>query len=62
MNFDAEIYLEAPTDELFKRIHKRGRKEETDMSFEYLDILNEAYKKYYQKNVNKFTKIWFTIY
>ena len=49
MKFDSEIYLEATTDELFRRIHKRGRKEESDISFEYLDTLNEAYKKYAKK-------------
>lgn len=52
MKFDSEIYLEATTDELFSRIHKRGRKEESDISFEYLDTLNETYKKY----AKKFTK------
>ncbi len=51
------MYLEAPTSELFKRIHNRGRKEETDMSFEYLNTLNEAYEKYYQDNIDKFTKL-----
>lgn len=49
MKFDSEIYLEATTDELFRRIHRRGRKEESDISFEYLDTLNETYKKYAKK-------------
>ena len=55
MKFDSEIYLEATTDELFRRIHKRGRKEESDISYEYLDTLNETYKKY----AKKFSK-WFS--
>ncbi|HVP38419.1 MAG TPA: deoxynucleoside kinase [Candidatus Saccharimonadales bacterium] len=44
---DIVVYLQAPTETLMKRIQKRGRPYESEMSFEYLEQLNEAYNYFF---------------
>lgn len=44
---DLVIYLQAETKTLFERVIQRGREVEKNMSFDYLDLLNESYKKFF---------------
>lgn len=44
---DLVVYLQAPTEVLMKRIHGRGRPEETRLSEEYLAEVNRAYNYYF---------------
>jgi deoxyadenosine/deoxycytidine kinase len=44
---DLVVYLQAPTEVLMKRIHGRGRPEETSLSEEYLAEVNRAYNYYF---------------
>jgi len=44
---DLVVYLQAPTEVLMKRIHDRGRPEETRLSEEYLAEVNRAYNYYF---------------
>jgi deoxyadenosine/deoxycytidine kinase len=44
---DLVVYLQAPTEVLMKRIHGRGRPEETHLSEEYLAEVNRAYNYYF---------------
>ena len=44
---DLVIYLQAETKTLFKRVIQRGIEIEKNISFEYLDLLNESYKEFF---------------
>ena len=44
---DLVIYLQAETKTLFERVIQRGREIEKNVSFEYLDLLNESYKEFF---------------
>jgi deoxyguanosine kinase len=44
---DLVVYLQAPTDVLVKRVHGRGRPEESQLSEEYLAEVNRAYNHYF---------------
>ena len=44
---DLVVYLQAPTEVLWKRIRARGRSEESALSEEYLAELNRAYNHYF---------------
>lgn len=44
---DLVVFLQAPTDVLMRRIHTRGRPEETRLSEEYLAEVNRAYNHYF---------------
>jgi len=44
---DLVVYLQAETKTLFERVMRRGREIEKGISFEYLDLLNEAYKEFF---------------
>ncbi len=44
---DLVIYLQADTATLMKNISKRGRKFEKNVSFEYIDALNQVYNEYF---------------
>ena len=46
---DIVLYLKAPTEFLYRRIKRRGREFERNISFEYLDLLNRKYDKYFSK-------------
>ena len=46
---DVVIYLQADTQTLMHNIANRGRKFETNMSFEYLDALSQVYTEYFFK-------------
>jgi len=46
---DMVIYLQADTDTLMKNISKRGRKIESNMSYDYLDALSQVYTEYFFK-------------
>ena len=43
---DLVIYLQAETKTLFERVIQRGIEIEKNISFEYLDLLNESYKEF----------------
>jgi len=44
---DIVIYLQADTDVLMKNIEKRGRNMEKDVTWEYIDALNQVYTEYF---------------
>jgi len=44
---DLIIYLTAPTGILMERIKKRGRGYEKHIDYDYLDSINESYRKYF---------------
>lgn len=44
---DVVIYLQASTDVLMERIHKRGRPFERNMPREYIETLNQAYNHFF---------------
>ena len=44
---DLVIYLQAKTETLYKRIRSRGIEMEKDISYDYLESLNEAYKEFF---------------
>ena len=44
---DIVIYLQADTDVLIKNIEKRGRNMEKDVTWEYIDALNQVYTEYF---------------
>ncbi len=44
---DLIVYLQASTDRILKRIQKRGRDYERNISHEYLDALNTAYDDFF---------------
>ena len=44
---DLVIYLQADTGTLMKNISKRGRSFEKNVSFEYIDALNQVYNEYF---------------
>ena len=44
---DLVIYLQAETKTLFERVIQRGIGIEKNISFEYLDLLNESYKEFF---------------
>ena len=44
---DLVIYLQANTDVLMKNIAKRGRNMERDVTWEYIDALNQVYTEYF---------------
>ena len=44
---DLVIYLQADTDVLMKNIAKRGRNMERDVTWEYIDALNQVYTEYF---------------
>ncbi|MFC1511982.1 deoxynucleoside kinase [Candidatus Latescibacterota bacterium] len=44
---DLVVYLQAATENLLKRIMKRGRDYERNISFEYLEALNTAYDDFF---------------
>ncbi len=44
---DLVIYLQADTDTLMKHIAKRGRSFERDMSYDYINALNQVYSEYF---------------
>ena len=44
---DLVVYLQASTDSLLKRIQRRGRDYERNISHEYLDALNMAYDEFF---------------
>ena len=44
---DLVIYLQAETKTLFERVIQRGIEIERNISFEYLDLLNESYKEFF---------------
>jgi len=44
---DLVIYLQAETKTLFERVVQRGIEIEKNISFEYLDLLNESYKEFF---------------
>jgi len=44
---DVVVYLQASTEVLMERIHKRGREFERDMSKDYIGALNEAYNYFF---------------
>jgi len=44
---DLVVYLQAPTEVLVKRVHARGRPEESQLSEEYLSEVNRAYNHYF---------------
>ncbi|MBE76937.1 MAG: deoxynucleoside kinase [Candidatus Marinimicrobia bacterium] len=44
---DLVIYLQADTDILMKNIEKRGRNMERDVTWEYIDALNQVYTEYF---------------
>ncbi len=44
---DIVVYLQGSTDVLMERIRKRAREFERDMSYEYIDTLNEAYNYFF---------------
>ena len=47
INPDMVIYLQADTDTLVKNINKRQRTFEVNISYEYIDGLNEVYNEYF---------------
>lgn len=49
INPDLVIYLQADTDTLMKNISKRNRSFEVNISYKYIDGLNEVYNEYYFK-------------
>ena len=44
---DIVIYLQADTDVLMKNIEKRGRNMERNVTWEYIDALNQVYTEYF---------------
>ena len=44
---DLVIYLQAETKTLFERVIQRGVEIEKNISFDYLDLLNESYKEFF---------------
>ena len=44
---DLVIYLQADTDLLIKNIAKRGRRMEKNITWEYIDTLNQVYTEYF---------------
>ena len=44
---DIVIYLQADTDVLIKNIEKRGRNMEKNVTWEYIDALNQVYTEYF---------------
>ena len=44
---DMVIYLQADTDTLMKNIAQRGREMETEITYEYIDALNQVYTEYF---------------
>lgn len=44
---DLVIYLQADTDTLMKNISRRGRDYEKNMSWDYIDALNQVYNEYF---------------
>ena len=44
---DLVIYLQADTDVLMKNIEKRGRNMERNVTWEYIDALNQVYTEYF---------------
>ena len=44
---DLVIYLQADTDVLMKNIEKRGRSMERNVTWEYIDALNQVYTEYF---------------
>ena len=44
---DMVIYLQADTETLMKNIAKRGREMEEEITYEYLDALNQVYTEYF---------------
>ncbi len=47
INPDLVIYLQADTETLMKNISKRGRDYEKNMSWDYIDALNQVYNEYF---------------
>ena len=47
INPDIVIYLQADTDVLMKNIEKRGRNMEKNVTWEYIDALNQVYTEYF---------------
>ena len=50
---DLWIYLRCSTLNAIKRINKRNRKSELSVSYEYWDLLNSEYEKWYNENKDK---------
>ena len=44
---DMVIYLQADTDLLMENIAKRGRRMEKNITWEYIDALNQVYTEYF---------------
>jgi deoxyadenosine/deoxycytidine kinase len=44
---DLVIYLQADTDTLMKNIRRRGREYEKNISWDYIDALNQVYNEYF---------------
>lgn len=44
---DLVVYLQGATDVLMERVRRRDRPEERDLSFQYLEAVNQAYAHYY---------------
>ncbi len=49
---DLVIYLQADTDVLMKNIEKRGRNMERNVTWEYIDALNQVYTEYFFRYQN----------
>ncbi len=47
INPDLVIYLQADTDTLMRNIARRGRSFETNISWDYIDALNQVYTEYF---------------
>ena len=47
INPDLVIYLQADTDTLMKNIAKRGREMEKNITYEYIDALNQVYTEFF---------------
>ena len=47
INPDLIIYLQADTSTLMKNIEKRGRNFENNISFDYINALNDIYTEYF---------------
>jgi deoxyguanosine kinase len=44
---DLVVYLQGATDVLMERVRRRDRPEERDLSYQYLEAVNQAYAHYY---------------
>ncbi|MEE3301909.1 MAG: deoxynucleoside kinase, partial [Candidatus Neomarinimicrobiota bacterium] len=44
---DLVVYLQADTSRLMKNIKKRGREFEKDVTFDYIDVVNQKYQEFF---------------